>query len=189
MGQLIELLGSTVIAGYIILIILSLNMKMNSNASQYFQDTFNQRNAITAGQVIEDDFYKIGYKVSGNKILQADSSTIKYLADYTNTSSIDTISYSVGSKTALSATSNPNDVPLYRKLNQRNFTVAVVTRFNLQYYDSSLNVLSYASLSNPSNLAKIHEIRAYVKTELPDQVSNTYSPLEWRQTIRPRSIQ
>lgn len=189
MGQLIELLGSSVIASYIILIIFSLNMRMNDSASQYFQNTFNQRNAITAGQVIEYDFYKIGYKATGNKILQADSNAIKFVADIANNGTVDTITYYLSSKNILNTTTNPNDMLLYRRQNQTVNTTAIVSRFYLQYYDSLLNNLSYASLTNQTNRANIRIIRAYVKTELADQSDNSYSPMEWRKEFRPRGIQ
>ena len=52
MSDLIELIGSTVIAGYVILIILALNLRVSSSATQYYQDTFNQQSAITAADII-----------------------------------------------------------------------------------------------------------------------------------------
>lgn len=189
MSDLIELIGSTVIAGYVILIVFALNAKVSSSASQYYQDTFNQQSAITSAQIIEDDFYKIGYKATGNKIVQADSSLIKYVSDYNDNGTIDTISYYLSNTSAMSSTTNPNDKLLYRKINQNVYTSAIVTRFYLQYFDSVLNNLSYASLTSMANLARIRTIRVLIRTELADPIDSSYAPVEWRKEFRPRNLQ
>lgn len=188
MSEIIKLIGANVIAGFVILIILSLNIRMSDSANQLYQDTFNQRSAITAAQVLEYDFYKIGYGVTSNKIIQADSSIIKYASDVDNNGTVDTLTYYTGSKTLLASTANPNDMPLYRRLNQTTYTVASVTRFNLTYYDSANTNLSYASLTGQATRSKIRTIQILVKTELPDSSSNFYSPVEWRKKIRPKNL-
>ena len=188
MSDLIELLGSIVIAAYIILIIIALNIRMNNSATQFYQDTFNQRSVISAADILDYDFYKIGYKASSAKIVQADSSTIKYATDYDNTGTIDTISYYLSSTSAMSSTKNPRDKLLYRKVNQTVTTASVVTRFYMQFYDSLLNKFSYASLTNPTNRANIRTIRVLVRSELADSVSANYSPVEWRKEYRPRNL-
>jgi hypothetical protein len=188
MSDLIQLLGSIVIAAYVILIILALNLRINESATQYYQDTFNQRSVIGAANILDYDFHKIGYKASSAKIVQADSSSIKYASDYDNTGTMDTISYYLSSTSAMSSTKNPRDKLLYRKVNQTVNTASVVTRFYIQYYDSLLNKLSYSSLTNPTNRANIRTIRVLVKGELADSISTHYSPVEWRKEYRPRNL-
>ncbi|TSA26546.1 MAG: hypothetical protein D4R68_07095, partial [Ignavibacteriales bacterium] len=80
------------------------------------------------------------------------------------------------------------DKLLYRKVNQTVTTASVVTRFYMQYYDSLLNKLSYASLTNAATRANIRTIRVLVKSELADSVSANYSPVEWRKEYRPRNL-
>ncbi len=189
MSDLIELIGSTVIAGYVILIILALNLKVSSSATQYYHDTFNQQSAITAADIIEDDFYKIGFKAANVKIVQADSSFVKYITDYNNNGIMDTLSYYLSGTSSMSSTANPNDKLLYRKVNQNTYTAAIVTRFYMQFYDSLLNNLSYASLTSPTNLARIRTIRVLIRTELADPIENSYAPVEWRKEFRPKNLQ
>lgn len=188
MSEIIKLIGANVIAGFVILIILSLNMRMSDSANQLYQDTFNQRNAITSAQILEYDFYKIGYNVTGNKIIQADSSIIKYLSDVDNNGTVDTVTYYTGSKTALTSTANPNDMELFRKLNQTINSISIVTRFYLSYFDSANTNLPYATLTNQSSRDKIRTIQVLVKTELPDSTGNLYSPVDWRKKIRPKNL-
>jgi len=81
MGQLLELLGASIIGGFIMLIGLALNMQISDSSREIFQSTYNQRSAITASQVIEYDLYKAGYAATGEKITQADSNAVKFRSD------------------------------------------------------------------------------------------------------------
>jgi hypothetical protein len=188
MGQWIELMGSTLIAGYLIFIILTLNSGISATTSKYFQNSFNQRNAITTGQIIENDLYKIGYNTSGNKILQADSSTLQFVSDLDNDGVSDTITYTLSDTSAVNNTSNPNDKYLYRQRGKAKNVTGIVTRFNLVYYDSLLNNLSYSSLTSQTTRGNIRVIKAYIKTEFASTTDISYYPMEWQKEFRPRSL-
>ncbi|MFA7227558.1 MAG: hypothetical protein WC061_00870 [Melioribacteraceae bacterium] len=196
MGQLLELIGASVIGGMIMLIGLSLNFQINESSREIFQNTYTQRSAITAGQILEYDFYKAGYRTTGAKLIQADSSIIKFKADLDDNGAADTVMYYLSSTDSMVTTTNPNDRKLLRKINSQSAgPVSVVTRFLLSYKDSIGNNLSYASLTSPAIRAKVRSIRVYVKTELPDAINNThnpdvqlYNPLDWQKTIRPKNL-
>ncbi|MBX2975256.1 MAG: hypothetical protein KF721_03915 [Ignavibacteriaceae bacterium] len=188
MGQFIELIGSTIIAGFIILIIINLNIRMNSTAASFVQSSLNQRNAIAIGQILEYDFYKIGFKAGTNKIFQADSGRISFAASLNNDASIDTITYYLSSTSNLANTQNPNDRLLYRRVNQQLSYAGIVTRFYIQYYDSLLNNLTYASLTTQANRNRIKVVKAYIRNELANQKDGTYSPVEWQKEFRPRNL-
>ncbi len=196
MGQLLELIGASIIGAMIMLIGIGLNFQINESSREIFQNTYNQRAAITSGQVIEYDFYKAGYKATSEKLIQADSSTIKFKSDIDDNGTVDTVYYYLGSKDSLKSTTNPNDKKLFRKINSQTAnTVALVTRFLLTYKDSIGNTLSYSSLTNAATRAKVRSIRVYIKTELPDPVYTTsnrdiksYNPLDWKKTIRPKNL-
>ena len=189
MGQLLELLGASIIGGFIMLIGLALNMQISDSSREIFQSTYNQRSAITASQVIEYDLYKAGYGVTGEKVMQADSNGIKFKSDFDKNGTIDTIYYYTGATSAMTSTSNPNDKQLFRKINSQSPNlVSVITRFNIVYYDSIGNQLSYPSLSSSVQRLKIRGMRTYVKTELPDAINNIYNPMEWRKMIRPKNL-
>ena len=189
MGQWIRLMGSTIIAGYIIFIILNLNSTMSSTTSRYYQNSMNQRNALTIGQTVEYDFYKMGYNISGNKILQADSSTLKFVSDLNNTGGTDTMTYSLSTTSKVTNTPNPNDKIIYRQHNSGTaYSLGVVTRFYMQYYDSLLNDLSYTSLTSQTIRSNIRVIRTYIRSEIASQVDNSYYPLEWQEDIKPRNL-
>ncbi len=196
MGQLLELIGASLIGALIMLIGLSLNLQINDSSREIFQSSYNQYSSITAEQVIDYDFYKAGYRETGEKLIQADSSIIKFKADLDDNGTADTVSYYLGTKESLTATNNPNDMQLYRKINSQSAgLVSLVTRFLLTYTDSTGNNLTYASLTNPVNRAKVRAIKVYVKCELPEAINNpynpdilSYNPVDWRKTIRPKNL-
>jgi hypothetical protein len=189
MGQLLELLGASIIGGFIMLIALTLNMQISDSAREIFQSTYNQRSAITASQVIEYDFYKAGYGVTSEKVIHADSNAVKFRSDLDNNGTIDTIYYYTGATSAMTSTTNPNDKQLYRKVSSQSANlVSIITRFNIVYYDSIGNQLNYSTLSSSVQRSKIRGMRAYVKTELPDAINNLYNPMEWREMIRSKNL-
>jgi len=196
MGQLLELIGASMIGALIMLIGLSLNMQINASSSEIFQSSYNQYSSITANQIIVYDFYKAGYRSTGNKLIQADSSIIKFQGDIDDNGNADTVSYYLGTKASLTATKNPNDMQLYRKINnQAASMVSIVTRFLLTYKDSLGNNLTYSSLTNPATRAKVRAIKVYVKCELPDAINRPYdpsvlfyNPVDWFRTIRPKNL-
>lgn len=190
MGQLLELIGSTIIAGFVILILLRLNSQIGDAATELHQQTFNQRNAVTVGDVLEHDFAKIGYRVTiGDKIIQADSNRIIFRTDIDNNGTIDTIDYSLTTPDSLSSTPNPLDRILLRKVgNAIPRITSMVTRFRLIYYDSVNNEISYGSLASSAFRNKIRGIRMYTKYELPFMVNNSYNPTELRRIFRPKNL-
>lgn len=196
MGQLLELIGASLIGALIMLIGLSLNMQINASSTEIFQSSYNQYSSITTKQIIVYDFYKAGYRATGDKLIQADSSTIKFQGDIDDNGVADTVFYYLGTKASLATTNNPNDMQLYRKINnQAASMVSIVTRFLLTYKDELGNNLTYASLTNPDTRAKVRAIKVYVKCELPDAINHpsdpsvlSYNPVDWRKTIRPKNL-
>lgn len=188
MGQLIELLGATVIGSLIILVILSLNLQMNETTRELTQNRFTQRFSAASVEILEYDLYKAGYNTSGNKILLADSNQIRFRADLDNNGTIDTVYYSTSSTSAMSSTNNPNDKQLLRRVNSTTNTAAIITRLLMVYYDSLGTLLTYANLANQSTRDKVKTIRTYLKLELPDAVNNYYNPVEVRRIIRPKNL-
>lgn len=189
MGQLITLIGTYFLAGYITLLVLTLNIQMNSSIYQYQQDSFSSSSAIGISQTMEFDMYKAGYGTSGNSLIQADSTAVKFLSDLDNNGTIDTVSYYMGTSVALSSTANPNDFSVFRKQNSGTAnTVAFLTSVKFTYSDSTGAAINYASLTTQANRNKVDYITSYVRCERPDSSSNAYSPVEWQLKIRPKNL-
>ncbi len=115
MGYLLDIIGSTIIAGMVVMVLLTVNINTTTSSSALLFTTIEQRKITAATELIQYDFYKIGYLVPGEKIAIADSNEIKFYADIDNDTEIDSVHYYVGYTTDLSYTTNPDDKPLYRQ--------------------------------------------------------------------------
>jgi hypothetical protein len=188
-SQLLDVIGSSVIAGFVILMILTINTEINDSSREMFNETFNQRSAITTGEVMEYDLYKIGYRISGSKILIADSNQIKYRTDVDNNNSADTVFYYTGSTSDASQTTNSSDYPLYRLVNNGTPKLTgIITEFNLVYYDSLGSQIGYGALNSQTQRDLVKTIKASVKYETAEQVDGYYQTLDWSRTIRPKNL-
>jgi hypothetical protein len=189
MNSLIGTLGATVISGYLILMMIHFNTNVSSANFEILNSNISQEDAIETGKVLEFDLYKIGFKVTGEKIQIADSLEIKYFADFNNDDVIDSIRYYVGNTSELNHTSNPDDRPLYRKVNANPANaIGAATDFNFAYLDSTGSQISYASLSNASVREKIKSLRILVGIEAAEPVNSVYHGVDFFRIIRPKNL-
>ncbi|MCI0564770.1 MAG: hypothetical protein MN733_40405, partial [Nitrososphaera sp.] len=117
MGSTTDLIGSFIIGGLVVLIILSLNYNLSTTAFQRSQDLISQQASVELLQIFENDLYKIGYRASSIPVLRAESLAVVFLADLDDNGVVDSIRYSVGDSTFFPDTKNIHDRPLFRTLN------------------------------------------------------------------------
>jgi len=144
-STLIDILGSIMIGGILLMILLRLNDSAVQNAFQFNSESITQRNLVEIVQLLEHDFRKIGFCKDWNNfpdptkaIIKADSTSIKFLSDVDSDKDMDTLSYILSSTSVLSQTPNPNDKMLYRQVNSEPLAGSNlgVTQFRLTYFDS-----------------------------------------------------
>jgi len=144
-STLIDILGSIMIGGILLMILLRLNDSAVQNAFQFNSESITQRNLVEIVQLLEHDFRKIGFCKDWNNfpdptkaIIRADSTSIKFLSDVDSDKDMDTLSYILSSASVLSQTPNPNDKMLYRQVNSEPLggSNLGVTQFRLTYFDS-----------------------------------------------------
>ncbi|MCH6574869.1 MAG: hypothetical protein IH795_06650 [Bacteroidetes bacterium] len=190
MSYLLDIVGSFIIAGMVIMMLMAININTTTASSVILFTTIEQRKITDVSELIEYDFYKIGYRIPDEKISIADSNEIKFYTDIDNNSSIDTIHYYVGYTTDLSYTSNPNDKPLYRQRNYQGSLLAEipVVDFNLSYYDSIGNSLDYSSLTNSAGRELIKSIKIKITVESDELYADEYRASEWKKKISPKNL-
>ena len=151
---ILDLIGSTMVFGSILLIVLRINMSTTENIQMYRADLMVQQNLVEITRLLEYDFKKIGYCKDPSKIPDpsqairyADSVRIRFLTDFPTIANpqgdgiLDSLTYYVGSVSEASATPNPNDRLLYRVENDAE-PIGVnlgVTEFDLRYFDTMKN--------------------------------------------------
>lgn len=188
MSYWLDLIGSYIIGGTVILMIVGLNVYISNSAADNLYTNIAQSNITTTNEIIHNDFYKIGYKVPGDKIVIADSNQIKFYSDIDNNGTIDSIYYYTGEISQLTSTQNPNDKLLYRVFNNSSaLSSNAVVDFKLIYFDSTGANISYTSLLNQSGRNNIRNIQVFIRVESPVPVDGVYQAAEWQEKIIARN--
>jgi len=195
MNILLDLMGSSLIAGILFLMIFKLNL-YSSNANYYSDNELRlQQNAKTLAEVINHDLRKIGYKYNGTAILTAQPTRIQFYADMDAPGTfghgvMDLVEYYLGDSTEATGTANQRDKVLYRIINNTD-TIGGPT---LGLVDLKFSYLDAKGIAT----AFLDSIK-YVKAEFwvepyefvsdnitgqPDSTQFTY----WELTINPRNL-
>jgi hypothetical protein len=185
-STLLDILGSIIIGGLVLLILFRVNTSTTSNLYTNNSEANVQSAMISVGQVLEEDFRKIGYCKDWTKIpdptkaiLFADTSSIKFLTDLNNDGNVDTLSYYLGPTSELLNTPNPEDRLLYRVANSdapKSSNVGI-TEFKITYFDTFGNILS-TPVTPPSQIQKM---QIDIKVENTEPIDSTYVVAFWRQ--------
>ena len=181
MSTIIDLLGSTIIGG--MLLIMALNLIDTTNTFFYGQndDLIVQQNLTTITQILEYNLRKMGFAVPEKTtvIMTADSIELRFLGDADNDWAPDTVRFFLGPTSELTSTANPNDKFLYRTINSlpaNGDIIGVVTHFNFAYLNQDgLTV----DTSNPINFSAIKMIRITMLVESQDVFSADPDPNSW----------
>ncbi len=185
-STIIDILGSMIIGGILMLILWRLNDATTENTFNYSGELSLQQNLATVAMIIENDFRRIGYCADWNKIpnpaksvLLADSNRVKFLTDVESNGIVDTMFYYLGPASELSMTENPRDRVLYRVINNEvpKASNLGVTQFHLVYFNA-LGDTIHLPITQPGEVATM-EINVTVEnTAAYDQ---KYSSAFWRQ--------
>ncbi len=185
-STLIDILGATLIGGFLMLILFRVQDAATKNTYNYTGEFIVQQSLVEVVQLLEYDFKKIGYCKDWTKIpnpsasiLFADSSSIQFLTDSNNDEVVDTLRYFLGPTDSLSGTTNPRDRLLFRVINSDppKSSNLGVTQFRLNYFNSSGTQLAFP-ISDPSQIITM-EIN--VRIENVEAYNQEYANVYWRQ--------
>jgi hypothetical protein len=181
MSVALDLIGSIVIASFVILIGLRLNQTISGSAEAANASQTVQESAIDIVRSIEYDFRKMGYGLpSANQTIVVDDSThitFKY-GDRDNPSNINTVEWYLGD--TLKTFDNKKTRILYRRVNNGVPVGAQlgVTLFKLRYFDSDGNIIPYNT--TPGQVASIEtSLRVESLSRLQGQYNATDNRVEY----------
>lgn len=195
-STLIDIIGSTIIGGLLLLILLRMNETAIQNNYQYSGERIVQQNMVEIVSLLEYDFKKIGYCLDWTKIpkpeqaiIHADSVSITFLTDIVTNANpygdgiVDTLKYYLGPTSALNSTPNPNDRILYRVVNHDSAAGSNlgVTQFRLKYFDVTGAQITNMPAIPPFGIASM---QIDIAVENPFAYGNDYSyerRAVWRQ--------
>lgn len=185
-SSLIDILGSIVVGGLLLMILFRINDTAVANSFQYNGEAIAQKNLVEIVKLLEYDFRKIGYCKDwqaipdpSKAIIKADSTSITFLTDEDSDGVVDTMSYYLGSVEELSNTANPRDRMLYRKVNHHIPLGANlgVTKFDLTYYDAFGSKIPFP-IAVPG---EINTIQIDIVLEDVAAYDQKYNKVFWRQ--------
>ncbi len=164
-STLIDILGSSMIGGMILLILFRMNDSSVENSYINTGELIVQSNLVSIVELFENDIRKVGYCEDWEQIpdptiaiIGATDTSITFLTDVAQSQAVqtgdgivDTLKYWVGSpyENDVLSTPNPNDRMLYRQVNSQTPMSANLglTQFKLKYFDALGNEI----LAMPSN--------------------------------------
>ena len=173
-SSLIDIIGSVIISGILLLMCLRLNAQANETSLIYNGSVNLQQNMTTLVNWVEHDFRRIGYCKDYTKIpfptqsiRKADTSDITFWTDVNSTGNLDSIRWYIGptTDTVVKNTPNPRDRLIYRVIDNqatKGWNLGV-TQFQLKYFDYDGNVLA-TPVAQP---AAIYEIQISITCESP----------------------
>ncbi|OGU77442.1 MAG: hypothetical protein A2V93_09660 [Ignavibacteria bacterium RBG_16_34_14] len=184
-STIIDILGSMLIGGTLLVILWRLNDATTANTYNYSGELSLQQNLATVATIIEHDFRKIGYCANWNimpdsgRIFLADTSKIKFLTDVQNDGVIDSMYYYLGPTSELNMTENPRDRVLYRVINNETPVKSNlgVTQFYLIYFNPLGDTIPFP-ITEPDEIATMEINLTVENTSAYDQ---QYSSAFWRQ--------
>ncbi len=202
-ATIIDILGSTMIGGTILLILFRMN---DSSVENHYINTGEfivQSNLISIVELFEHDLRKIGYCQDWKQIpdptiaiIHANDTSITFLTDVgivgdeTGNGIVDTLKYWTGSPldNEVIRTPNPRDRLLFRQVNNKEPLSANLglTQFNLTYFDALGNVMNSFPANPPFGIITmqiditVENVAAYGDEEEGDVYSKDRSAF-WRQ--------
>ena len=194
MSTLLDIVGSSFIAGMLLLLVLKMNLFMSNASFASDNELKLQQNAKTLAEILNNDFRKIGYKYTGTAFIAAEKERIKFVGDLQRPGQsgfgiVDTVEYFIRDTSYSSGTTNPDDIVLVRILNGNDSIAGPslgLVKLQFNYLDS---------LSTPTaDLTKIKYIKTEFWVEPIDQADNFLTGQQdsvftyWEFTINPRNI-
>jgi hypothetical protein len=197
---IIDIIGSFIIFGWLLLMSLRMNTANNENMQTYRGELLVQENLVEVTKLLEYDFRKIGFCREPNNlpdptkaITRADSDQIRFLTDVDRGSGpdgiVDTVTYYLGPTSELNLTQNPRDRLLYRVVSgyPAKGSNLGVTYFNLKYFDSEGTQLPSPVASTDLQRIQTIQISLVVENTMAAELSETapinqqYASAFWQQ--------
>ena len=174
---IMDLLGSTVIFGWLFLITITANVSNKENFQSNQGELLCQQNLVELTKLLEYDFRKIGFCKEPDRlpnptlaILLADSNRIKFLTDLDLDGTgpdgfVDSLYYYLGPAGQIHGMNNPHARILYRVVNNQPALGSNlgVTNFRLTYFTKFNDTL--ATPVTQLNLQKIYSIQISMSVE------------------------
>ena len=182
MNLLLDILGSTIIGGMIMLMMINFNIFQTNTQFSSDSELQMQQNAKTLAEIVNHDLRKIGYEYEGNPFIAADSQFISFYSDIDRDGTMDSVTYVLSEPSEAATTTNPNDRILKRVVNNDTLSGPSLglTKIKFSYLDQ---------IASPTTvLSDIRYVKAELWVESIEPIGGNYIFTYWEMTINPRNL-
>jgi hypothetical protein len=191
---------SFIIAGILLLSILSMNRNISQSSQELTMRNITQLHTGTVAQILEKDIPNIGYQQGGtiaSPIKDAQTNLIRFESDIDNDGTSETIEWEFTDDEVVTS-ANPNDRILVRRVNgiDSEFKTGI-TSFEILYRDEDRNQISVSLLSSllggaQSERDKIRFIEISFTIQSKEQVGRPgkaeYTESTWEKQFTPQNL-
>ncbi|WP_445665818.1 hypothetical protein [Fodinibius sp. AD559] len=190
---------SFIIAGILLLSILSMNRNISQSSQELTMRQVTQMHTGTVSQILEKDIPNIGYQQNGtisSPITDADSDFIQFKSDIDNDGSVETIEWKFTDTDVNS--SNPNDKVLIRRVDGKESKFKTgITKFEITYLNKDRSEISPSLLSNllggaQTERDKIRFIEINFTVESKEKIGRPgnadYTKSTWEKQYTPQNL-
>ncbi|MCI0706935.1 MAG: hypothetical protein L0Y80_05540 [Ignavibacteriae bacterium] len=199
-STILDIITSVIISGFLLMTALRLNDQANETTILYHSNLTLQQNMTALTGILEHDFRRIGYcrdykaiKDPADAIRLADTSRIRFWIDVNDeidgsNDDVDSVEYYIGPPSEMTATLNPRDRVLYRKVNNQTpqRLEMGVTQFQFKFFNALGDTLTFP-IAEPREIHSM-EISLQIESFAPFDVRYTASndtladfQMYWRQ--------
>jgi hypothetical protein len=182
MNILLDLMGSTLIGGMVVLAMFNLNILSSSYKFSSDSQLHMQQNAKAFADMLDNDLRKMGYRHSSTSIVTAQLNKLSFYSDIDSNNTQKLVSYSLSDSLAAWQTENPCDKILYRVVNNDTLKGASLGLTDLKFHYMNLNG---AITSNPDSI-KFIKVEIWIQST--EKIDGQYPFTYWEMTINPRNI-
>ena len=182
MNIVLDILGSTIIAGLLTLMLLNFNIFQSNTRFASDSELQMQQNAKTIAEIINSDLRKIGFEYNNTAFVEADSEKISFFSDIDRNGSVDVVTYFLGDSSEVTGTTNPKDRILYRVVNADTLKGPSLglTKAKFSYLDQFY--------TETTTLPDVKYVKAELWIESNEPVGDEYLFTYWEMTINPRNL-
>jgi len=193
MSVMLDIVGSSIIVGMLILTMMGININMSDETYKGLTEFNLHTQSIQLARIMEFDLYKIGYSITKPGIISiADTARIKFYTNLFNVAGAkDSVEYNLAGN--VPSSTNPRDKALYRYENTTQvFINYSVTRFRLSYYNSRDSLLSAPVTGGMRDSIKSVKVFLTLESPEPFDVSryggSSYIGTYYSKWIYPRNL-
>jgi hypothetical protein len=187
MAFLLDITGSAIIASMVLLSLFQFNYSTSAIKDEYQSSNMVYGNIKGLTEIIEYDTYKAGFRVPHPDIfLNAEESSFKFIADYSNSGIIDTISYFIDNSFS---NKNNGKRKIMRKVSgSTDLLVGIANEFDIIYSDSAGLQIEKSQLATAAGRRLIKTISFKIVCESDWENNDSFQFIEWKKSISPKNI-